>query len=93
MLFRSDIAIMRALPNMVVVCPCDFAEAEAAVRAVLDEDPSGYEAEWAAITRSYRWLTNGLLWTGSHRRLRPMIVPAAQRLPFAFRRIVDSLAS
>ena len=26
-------------------------------------------------------------------RLRPMIVPAAQRLPFAFRRIVDSLAS
>ncbi len=26
----EDIAIMRALPNMVVVCPCDFAEAEAA---------------------------------------------------------------
>jgi flavin-dependent dehydrogenase len=70
-----------------------FAEAEAAVRAVRAEDPSGYEAEGAAITRSYRWLTNGLLWTGSHRRLRPMIVPAAQRLPFAFRRIVDSLAS
>ena len=52
-----------------------------------------YEAEWGAITRSYRWLTNGLLWTSAHPRLRPMIVPAAQRLPFAFRRIVDSLAS
>ena len=26
----EDIAIMRALPNMLVVCPCDFAEAEAA---------------------------------------------------------------
>jgi transketolase len=31
----EDIAIMRALPNMVVVCPCDFAEAEAAVRAMI----------------------------------------------------------
>ncbi len=70
-----------------------FAEAEAVVRAVLAEDPQRYEAQWGAITRSYRWLTNGLLWTGSQPRLRPMIVPAAQRLPFAFRRIVDSLAS
>ena len=32
----EDIAIMRALPNMVVLCPCDFAEAEAAVHAMLD---------------------------------------------------------
>jgi transketolase len=32
----EDIAIMRALPNMVVVCPCDFAEAEAAVHAMID---------------------------------------------------------
>ena len=31
----EDIAIMRALPNMVVVCPADFAEAEAAVHAML----------------------------------------------------------
>ena len=31
----EDIAIMRALPNMVVVCPCDFAEAEAAVNAMI----------------------------------------------------------
>jgi len=31
----EDIAIMRALPNMVVVCPCDFAEAEAAVHAMI----------------------------------------------------------
>ncbi len=31
----EDIAIMRALPNMVVVCPCDFAEAEAATRAMI----------------------------------------------------------
>jgi transketolase len=32
----EDIAIMRALPNMVVVCPADFAEAEAAVHAMID---------------------------------------------------------
>jgi len=31
----EDIAIMRALPNMIVVCPCDFAEAEAATRAMI----------------------------------------------------------
>ena len=31
----EDIAIMRALPNMVVVCPCDFVEAEAATRSMM----------------------------------------------------------
>jgi transketolase len=31
----EDIAIMRALPNMVVFCPCDFAEAEAGVHAMI----------------------------------------------------------
>lgn len=31
----EDIAIMRALPNMVVFCPGDFAEAEAGVRAMI----------------------------------------------------------
>lgn len=31
----EDIAIMRALPNMIVVCPCDFAEATAAVHAMI----------------------------------------------------------
>ena len=31
----EDIAILRALPNMVVFCPCDFAEAEAGVHAMI----------------------------------------------------------
>ncbi|MEI7993054.1 MAG: NAD(P)/FAD-dependent oxidoreductase [Actinomycetota bacterium] len=70
-----------------------FAEAEAVVRAVLADDPRHYEAEWHRITRSYRWLTNGLLWTASRRTLRPLIVPAARALPTVFSRIVDSLAS
>ena len=33
---REDIAIMRSLANMVVCCPCDFAEAEAAVHAMIE---------------------------------------------------------
>lgn len=69
-----------------------FAEAEAAVRAVLVNDPNSYEAEWQRITRSYRWLAGGLLWASSNRTIRPMIVPAAQRLPWVFRRVVDTLS-
>ena len=38
----EDIAIMRALPNMVVFCPCDFAEAEAGVHAMLAHDGPFY---------------------------------------------------
>jgi transketolase len=38
----EDIAIMRSLPNMVVVAPCDFAEAEAAVYAMIDHQGPFY---------------------------------------------------
>jgi transketolase len=38
----EDIAIMRALPNMVVVCPCDFAEARAATHAMIAHDGPVY---------------------------------------------------
>ncbi len=69
-----------------------FAEAEAAVRAIVADRSGGYEADWRKITRSYRWMTNALLWTTSHRELRSMLVPSARAMPFAFRRIVDSLA-
>ncbi len=69
-----------------------FAEAEAAVDAIVAGRPEGYEAEWHRITRSYRWLTSALLWTTAHRRLRPLVVPTAGALPWAFRRIVERLA-
>lgn len=68
-----------------------FAEAEAAVGAVVADDPLGYEAEWQRITRSYRWLTGGLLWASSSRIIRPLIVPAAQALPRVFSRLVNLL--
>ena len=38
----EDIAIMRALPNMVVVCPGDFAEARAATHAMIAHDGPVY---------------------------------------------------
>lgn len=69
-----------------------FAEADAAVRAIVAGTPEGYEAEWRSITRSYRWLTSTLLWTSSRRSLRPLVVPAARAMPWAFRRLVDGLA-
>jgi len=69
-----------------------FAEAQAAVRAVVANDPNAYEAEWQRITRSYRWLAGGLLWASSNRTIRPMIVPAAQTLPSVFRRLVNTLS-
>lgn len=38
----EDIAIMRSLPNMVVVAPCDLQEAEAATRAMLAHEGPVY---------------------------------------------------
>ena len=69
-----------------------FAQAQAAVDAILSNHPQRYEAAWPRITRSYRNLTNTLLWVGAQPRLRPMIVPTAQALPRTFTRIVDQIA-
>lgn len=38
----EDIALMRALPNMVVVCPCDSVEAEKATLALASDKRPGY---------------------------------------------------
>ena len=69
-----------------------FAQAQAAVDAILSNQPQRYEAAWPRITRSYRNLTNSLLWVGAHPKLRPLIVPTAQALPRTFTRIVDQIA-
>ena len=70
-----------------------FAEAEAAIDAVVRNDPMSYEREWTRLTRSYRRLTNGLLWVGGQPMLRRMIVPAARLAPGVFRRGIDSIAA
>jgi flavin-dependent dehydrogenase len=69
-----------------------FAEAQAAVKAIAINQPDRYEAQWRSITRSYGNVTNTLLWVGGKPKLRQMIVPASQALPWAFTRVVDQIA-
>ena len=69
-----------------------LAEAQAAVKAIMNNDPQSYEKEWFKITRSYRVLTGTLVWAAAHPPIRKLIVPSACALPWAFQKIVDSLA-
>jgi flavin-dependent dehydrogenase len=70
-----------------------LSQAHAAVTAVINNDLNSYEREWFKITRSYRMLTSALLWASSHPPLRRLIVPSACAMPWAFQKIVDSLAA
>ena len=58
-----------------------FKTAQAAVRAILDDDPKAYERDWWRITRSYRWLTGALLWVADARWRRRLILPTLRRTP------------
>lgn len=69
-----------------------FAEAEAAVLAVVHNDLKSYEAQWRKVTRSYRLLAGGLLWAASNRGIRPAIVPSARAVPPVFRLLVNTLS-
>ncbi len=68
-------------------------QAAAAVRAIADNDPASYEAAWHRVTRSYRWLTRGLVLASAPRPARRAIVPACALLPPVFRYGVNILAS
>ena len=67
--------------------------AEAAVNAMITNQPAAYEAQWWKLTRNYRWLTTGLLTLAQTSWTRSLIVAGAQRIPgamgFAVRRIGD----
>ncbi len=69
-----------------------FAQARAAVAAVVAGEPEHYEHSWRRITRDYRALTTMLVAAGRRRRVRRRIVPLAQRLPGLYGAIVDRLA-
>src|SRR4051812_24759258 len=61
------------------------------VRCVVEGRPHDYERAWLRATRRYRLLTGTLLYAAQRPQLRRTIVPAAERLPWAFERIVDRL--
>jgi flavin-dependent dehydrogenase len=61
------------------------------VRCVVEGRPQDYERAWLRATRRYRLLTGALLYAAQRPALRRSIVPAAERLPWAFERIVDQL--
>ena len=61
------------------------------VRCVVAGRPEEYERAWRRATRRYRVLTGGLLWAAQRPKIRPTIVPAAERLPRVFTAIVGQL--
>lgn len=67
-------------------------QAAAAVSAIVDDDPSSYEAAWRRITHDYRMLTRALVLATTPRPARRAIVPACTVLPALFGRAVNTLA-
>src|SRR3546814_17712409 len=68
-----------------------FAQASAAIGAIVAADPARYEREWRGVTRDFRILTAGLVaWAGSP--LRGGTVPAAARAPEPVGAVVERLA-
>ena len=68
-----------------------FAQAQAAVTAVVHGRPGSYEEQWTRITRDFRVLTSGLV-LAAQSPLRPAIVPIAGRLPRVYGAAVERLA-
>jgi flavin-dependent dehydrogenase len=69
-----------------------LAAAATLVDCLARDQPEAYEREWRRVSRRSRVLTEGLLWTAGRPRLRRVIVPAAERAPWAFGRLVAQLA-
>ena len=67
-------------------------QAQAAVDAVVADDPHGYEATWRRVSRRSNLLTSGLLTATRVGPARRALVPAAAALPGLFGTVVDQLA-
>ena len=68
-----------------------YAQAEAAVAAIVRGRPAQYDQRWKEITRDFRVLTGGLVTLASS-PLRPAIVPLAGALPRLYGGVVERLA-
>ena len=69
-----------------------YAQARAAVAAVVDGDPRRYESAWRRLTWRHDLMTAGLVTATRLPLVRSSIVPAARRLPSVFGWAVDQLA-
>jgi flavin-dependent dehydrogenase len=68
-----------------------FAQAAAAVAAIVADEPERYEHEWVTITRDFRVTTSALVGFATS-PLRRGIVPLSAALPGRFGAVVESLA-
>jgi flavin-dependent dehydrogenase len=68
-----------------------IAQARAAVRCIVADDPRAYERQWKRETRDFRVLTSALVLLATS-PLRRTIVPLAVRFPALFGFIVERLA-
>lgn len=68
-----------------------LATAQAAISAIQAGRPEAYEAAWWAITRQYRWMTDGLLRLSRPPVLRRRLVPFLERAPGLMSRAIDLL--
>lgn len=68
-----------------------FAQAEAAVDAILDGDPARYEGEWSRRSRDFRVIT-GVMVAAATSPFRRAIVPVASAAPWAFGATIERLA-
>lgn len=69
-----------------------LAAAAELVRCVRLDNPAAYERAWHRVSRTYRVLTNGLMWARRRPLLADRIVPTAARLPWLFTAAVNQLA-
>jgi flavin-dependent dehydrogenase len=68
-----------------------FAQARAALGAIVAGQPDGFEAAWERETRDFRRLTGALVRLAAS-PLRGAVVPVASRLPGVFASAVERLA-
>jgi flavin-dependent dehydrogenase len=66
-----------------------LAQAAVLARCLAAGCPGDYERAWRRVSRKSWMLTSGLLWARHQPLLGSRIVPAAQRLPWLFTRIVN----
>lgn len=69
-----------------------FGAAKLLVDCVVADQPEEYDAQWRRMSRRYRLLTAAVLHASAMPVLRPRIVPAAERFPGVFGRVVNLLA-